>query len=155
MASTSVWFGILDGLRTLVRAASLADIPEERVKVRMLPKVGEVLDPLPCVLLVPQGSAKSAPLDFEGNAGREYRVEICLVDGIEGDFATNQEKYQTWLEQVVNKVEKQDDGMWRCDLADVPSVWGIEIDQAPTFDRSKLDENYSYQSVVVTVKSHE
>lgn len=146
---------ILLDVQTLVRAISLTGIDSDDIKIREMPKAGEVLDNLPCVIINSLGDLETESLDMEGNASRTHGVEICLIDAHEGDYATDRKKRAKWRSEVLNKIEFNTDGSWRLGLANVPSVWSIQIVQTPTLDRSKLPEGYAYYSVVVNFLSQE
>jgi hypothetical protein len=137
----------------ILAAVGLSGIDSANIKARELPKRDETIDAVPCVVVAPYGFRVS-PLGTEGSAGRNYTREICLIDGSEGDFATDQAKRQTWHQQVVNGIERNG-SEWRTTLPNAGTVWAIEIENAPTFDRSLLAKNYAYQSVIVTFRSSE
>ena len=165
MAYSSVQYAIFQSLQAILQAAnfdgpdptnpSVGDINPANIRIRELPTTNETIAVTPAVLICPKGANKSDPISMEGSAGRTYRVEICAIDATEGDFATDQQKRQSWHEQVVNLVERSN-GEWRMPpLPNCPTVWGFCVDEAPTFDRSKLSELYSYESVVVEYYSSE
>lgn len=145
---------ILEEVQAILRAADLDGIEQQNIKVREMPKAGEELDVLPCVLISPYGDIDPDALDMEGGAERAYTVEICLVDASNGDLASDRKKRQRWHSQTLNAIEKDGDD-WRLTLPSVPSVWSIQAVKAPTFDRSKLPEGYAYFSVVVKFLSSE
>jgi hypothetical protein len=157
--ATSIGYAILEDVQLILQRAGLVGVNPAEIKVRELPTVNEELDHTPCVFLCPYKKITTEAADMEGSALRKHGVEICLVDATDGDFATNQKKRQTWHEQAQNAIDKIDDGadgiQFRCGLPHVPEVWGIEIVEAPTFDRSKLSSLYSYQSVVVNFLTSE
>lgn len=151
----SIGYAILTDIQAILQAVAYVGINTEEIKIRELPAVNETLDHVPCVCICPYHKIDSAPMGMEGSAGRTYAVEVCLIDGSDGDYATDQEKRQTWHEQTLNAIDKMPDGQFRAELPNVPSVWHLEIQEAPTFDRSKLSKLYSYQSVVVNFLSSE
>ena len=82
-------------------------------------------------------------------------MQICVVDASGGDLATDRKKRQKWHSQVLNAIEFESDGSWRLSLPNVPSVWSIQIEKTPTFDRSKLPSGYVVVQVVVEFSSFE
>lgn len=146
---------ILNDVRAILVNANLAGIDAANIKVRELPKVGEVLDTVPCVLIAAYDDLGTVPLDMEGNANRTHRVEICIVDGSEGDYATDRKKRLKWQKQALNAIEFKADGSWRLTLPNVPSVWSISPVKVKTIDRAKFADNYAYFSTVVEFLSQE
>lgn len=146
---------ILQDVQTILIAAQLAGIPVADFKIRELPKVGDTLDLVPCVLICSCDDLGSEPLDMEGNANRAHRVQICLVDGHEGDFATDRKKRQKWRKQALNAIEFEADGSWRLSLPNVPSVWSIKPVKVKELDRAKLAQNYAFFPMVVEFQSQE
>jgi len=146
--------GILRDIRDLAATVSFGGLNDTDVKVRDLPKVGEVLDQLPCVLVALQ-DMDSEPLDMEGGANRRTRVEVCLVDAHDGDFANDVASRLAWRKRVVNVLEFTGGGEWRLTLPSVPSVWSVRPARIAGMDRSKLNDGYAYFSIVFEVWSQE
>lgn len=146
---------ILQDVQTILIAAGLSGIVPAEIKIREMPKVSEGLDHVPCVMICPYEDVGTEPLDMEGTANRKPKVEICLIDASDGDFATDRKKRQKWHRQVLNAIEFNNDGSWRLELPNATTVWSIRPVKAPTFDRSKLPEGYAYFGVVVEFWSNE
>lgn len=152
--ATALGTAIDQDLKDILQALSFSGIDSANVKIRELPKVGEVIDVVPCVVIGPYGKDKSEPMGTEGSSGRVHAREVCLIDGHEGDFASDKPKRELWLQQAMNGIEKVGDE-FRTSLPSVPKAWSVEIDGAATFDRAKLNQNYAYQSIVVLVRTVE
>lgn len=152
---SSIETGIQTALQAIIQGIGLAGIPNTQVRVRETPKVNEVLDKVPCVLICPRGPNKSSGAGFEGPVQRAYIDEVIVIDGREGDNSTDTPTTQLWHEQCVNAVERLASGQYRTGLAGVPTVFDIRVGDIPTFDRTKLSENYAYLSFFVTVSSSE
>lgn len=153
-AFSSVGYQALQDLRT-IGVASLPQVDPRDHKIRELPKIGESLDYVPSVLYTPHGPTQSDAAAFDGTSGRIYSFEVCIVAGREGDFGSDQKSTQTLHEQLIRGIERTSDEDFRTELPNCPTVWSVEIDSAPTFDRSKLNDNYAYLSVLVRVRSME
>lgn len=153
MAFSAVEYSILQDLVTIGQGAGTGVALDKHV-IRELPKVSENIDLLPCVIYTPHGPVQSDAMAFEGCSGRVYTEEVCLIDYRDGDAATDQQKTQTWHEQLLRAIEINN-GQFRTTLPNTPTVWSVEIETAPNFDRSKLNENYAYLSVVVRLRSAE
>lgn len=152
---TAIATAIDNDLKDILQAVTFTGIDTANVgKIRELPKVGESLDTVPCILIAPFGKNRSDPLGTEGPSGRIYAREICLIDGHEGDYATDKPARELWMQQAINAIEKNGSDH-RVSLPSASSVWSVEIDEAPTFDRSKLNQNYAYFGVVVIIRSSE
>lgn len=150
----SIAAAIDSDLQSILQGVIFSGMDSDDVgKIRELPKVGETLDVLPCLLIVPKAN-KSDPLGTEGSAGRVYVREIWIIDGHEGDFATDKPKRELWLEQAVNAIERSGTN-FRTTLPSVSSVWDIQIGQIPTLDRAKLNQNYAYEGAEVSIFSSE
>ncbi len=150
----SVSYQIQQAVQTILRAANLSGIDSAAIKIREMPKAGETLDPLPCVIISPYGKRSDKPADFEGHRDRTYKIEIALIDGTEGDYATDQELYQGWQEDAADAIVMDGD-FSRNTLTAVPSVWEINVEDIAEFDRSSLAVNYAYQSIVIRFESQE
>ena len=156
MPFSSVEYAILQDLVLLGQAAGLTGVSNSNHLIRELPKIGETVNTLPSVFYCPHASIQSDPMSFEGDAGRIYTEGVYLVDGREGDNATYQSQAQTWHEQLLRYIEKDPaTGQFRTTLANVASVWSIEIVEAGEFDKSKLESNYACLPIVVRVRSVE
>ena len=149
-------------LQAIVIAAQLQGIADANVKVRVMPKVGETLDVTPCVMICPAGSLrpnKTTPFGFEGAVTNDYFEEIIIVKGFSGNYATNGDNAQVqyWHEQVVKAVQFQTGtGDFRTTLPSAPTVYYLNVDSAPSFDRDLLNTGkYIYMVVEVQIKSSE
>lgn len=154
MAFSSIGYKILEDLRA-IGAAAVPQVTGADHKIRELPKIGESLDYVPSVLYTPYSAVQSEAAAMDASSSRTYLVEACIVAGREGDFGSNQRDTQTWHEQLLRGIERTSDEDFRTELPSCPTVWSVEIESAPVFDRSKLNENYAYLSVVVRVRSME
>jgi hypothetical protein len=152
MAGISVHYDIQTALLNILQGATFPGLPSSSIKVRMLPKVGENLDTLPCILISPYGNIDWFPLSFEGDVNRTYYVEVSLVAANNFDFASNQEQYEGWLEQAGRLVTPPN---LDATTPSLPNVWRIEMVSNPTFDRGRLNQTYAYQSVLVKFDSQE
>lgn len=158
MAFSGIEYAVLGDLKTIGQAAvSTSDVAAASHKIRELPKVGEVLDTLPCIIYCPHTALRSSAMGFEsGSVLREYVEEVVVVFGREGDFASDQQQAMKVHEQLMRAFEVDPNtSTFRTTLPNVPTVWSVEIESAPNFDRSKLNDNYAYLSVVVRLKSAE
>ena len=157
MSVPSIEYAILQSLLQIGQAA----VPEATHNIRELPKVTDTIDfPLPCVIYTPQRATTSDPASFEGDALRTYFEEVVIVDGREGDASFNMQQALAWKESIRIAIEKVDlgdgDGLqFRVTLPDVPQVWSVEVAEAGNFDRSKLNSNYAYLPIQVTLKTME
>ena len=154
MVTGSVGYSILQDLRQIGQAAVTA-IPSEDHKIRELPKVGEDLDRVPCVLYTPNGPVQSDAMAFDAASLRIYTIEVSIVAGREGDFGSLQKDTQAWHESLLRAIERTSDTDFRTSLPNTPTVWSVEIESAPEFDRTKLNDNYAYLSIVVRLRSSE
>jgi hypothetical protein len=152
----SVETAIQNDLAAILKALHLADMAAANVgRIREAPKVGERIDQLPCVLICPRGQKPPEGLSFEGAIGIGYVEEVIVIDGREGDLATDQPKTQLWKEQCVSAVAKSSPTSWRTTLPNVPTVYDLRVGDIEGYDRTKLDDNYAYLSFFVTVRSSE
>ncbi len=153
--SYAIYQTIQTDIQTLLRSLSLTDLDPADIKVRSMPKVAETLDRTPCIIVAPYGSVRNEPLDFEGNRTKTYQVEIAVVAKSFGDYQTNQPKYLGWIEQIDEVLTFEIPGTIRQTLPSLPNVYGITIEEEPTFDRTKLNQQYAYQSLLLSVESQE
>jgi hypothetical protein len=156
MPAASKGYAIRQDLQTIIRGLALDGITSANVKLRKLPKSLETIDPLPCVCIC-SGPMGFNRLSFEaGQVDRIYTVDIVLIDANEGDYATDEDKQLRWQEQVIGAllIDPATSDV-RFSLPSVATVWQLELDQATTFDRSKLSELYDYLGVRLRVHSHE
>ncbi len=149
-------------LQAIIQAAQLSGIPNASVKVRVMPKIGETLDTVPAVLICPAGSLrpnKTEPFGFEGAVSNEYNEVIIIVKGFSGNYATTGDNaaVQGWHEQVVRAVQfNATTGDFRVTLPNAPTVYWLNVDSAPSFDRDLLNTGkYVYLAVEVKIKSSE
>lgn len=149
----AIWEAMQKDTQTILRAASLTGISPENITVAMLPKADQTVDVLPKIAIAPHGKMTSEAMNMNGGKMRRREVEICLIDGIE-DMATGQNQYHGWQDAAANAIE-MDGSDFRTELPNVPSLFNIEIVEAPTFDRSKLSQLYSYQSILVRFTTQE
>ena len=157
MANTSTEQTILEDLRDILRGTAAITINAQDIKVRELPKATEELDALPEIIICSGGPTKTVPLSFEqAQVDRIYSVQVAIVIGTEGDFATNQDLYQGWHEAAQRAI-RQDPitGDFRDVLPTATSVFGIDFDDAATFDRSLLNKNYAYMGIMLRIHSNE
>ncbi len=166
MPFSSVEYSILQDLVILGKLAGTIVADGDHL-IRELPVVGEDIDVLvkqedetwlhkPVIIYTPHGPVESSPMSFEGDADRIYTEEICCVFGREGNFESHMQEAQTVHEQILRIMEKDPlTGQFRTSLPNVTSMRSIEIVTAPNFDRSKLNNNYAYLSVVVRLRSVE
>lgn len=152
MAGISVHYDIQTAIAGLLADSPPDGLLPQNIRVRELPKVGEVLDALPCLIIAPDRNIAWEPIGFEGAINRTYGVWLAVIAANNDDYATNQEKYQGWLEAAARTacpVNLQDT------TPDVPSVWRIVVDTSATFDTAKLSELYAYQTVLLRFDSQE
>ena len=155
----------MDAIKDLLDAvtfeAGIADdriINASRIRVAMLPATNETIGECPCIVICPHKTKKVEQEDFEGGAsGRSVTVEISIIEAIEGDMATEQNKIIRWQGQAINKLEREDypRNQWRHWPTLVPAVWDFSIDDASVIDRGKLGKNYAYQTILMTFQTHE
>lgn len=149
----AIWESMQKDTQTILRAASLTGISSENITVAMLPKADQTVDVLPKIAIAPHGKMTSEAMNMSGGKMRRREVEVCLIDGIE-DMATGQNQYHGWQDAAANAIEMNGSD-FRTELPNVPSLFNIEIVEAPTFDRSKLSQLYSYQSILVRFTTQE
>jgi hypothetical protein len=157
---TSTGYAIARDLQTILRSVtfvSTADnrtIASERILIRKLPVSSELEGRMPAICIARYGKVESRSLDFEGDFERVYQFEVCIIEAAEGDYETDEAIHETWHEQMILAIQEDGDNA-RVSLPNVPTAWKIEVDGAPTVDRSKLYEGYSYQSAIVKVTTAE
>lgn len=149
----SVAAAIDTDLKDILVALGLTGITSN-IKIREAPKKGEDFDTVPLVIIAPFVGTRSNPLGTEGSDNNTYRRDIWIIDGFEGDNETDQAKRELWHEQVHNAIERNGTD-WRTKLPSAPSVWDIQIEDAPTFDREMFKANYAVQRVHVAIQSSE
>lgn len=150
---------IQDALKVIIEDIGLAGVDDSNIKILELPKINEVLDALPCVLICSRRKTTEA-IGFEGRVERVYVEEILFIDGREGDEVTEQDKVQRWHEQGIEAVEREQSPVetsqyhqFRTTLPGVPTVYSVEVGDVETIDRTKLSDNYAVLGFFVTVKS--
>ncbi len=149
MPSASVWYDILTRIQSLIQGLDLSGLSDANVKVRKLPKVGESIDTLPCVLVSPGDSPEDVErLSFEDDSGVSvrYPADIVIVAAGNRDFSSNLDLYAGWRQSIRRLF--QDDA-----LDGVDRVFRVDIEPKPLYDRGLLNQNYDYlgMSVWVTV----
>lgn len=152
MPGVSIHYDIREAVVWLLQQQTFTGLSSSNIKNRSMPKKGETLDSLPCMLVVPYGGIDWSPLSFEGTVNRGYMVEVCVVAASNLDFSTAQEQHGGWLEKAVRAVTPE---TLQNSTPPVESVWRVEVLANPTFDRGKLAVMYSYQSIVLRFDSQE
>lgn len=153
VATGSVGGDIEGALLAQLQNVIFAGIDPANVVARKLPHVGENLgiNP-PCLLLAAAAKPEARDAaDTEGNADSVYPFEVAIVKGTQRSMASDPE-VRKWRLQAMHAVES--DAAWQAVKALVPSVWEIEIDPDPLFDRGSLSDQYAYSSFTVRVKSY-
>lgn len=155
----------MEAIQTLLQSLTFESVDDDdrtivsdNIRIAMLPATNETIGECPCIVICPHKTKKVEQMDFEGGAsGRSVSIEISLIEAIEGDMATEQNKLIVWQDQAVDKLEREDapGGQWRDYSSLVPSVWDFMIEEASVIDRGKLGKNYAYQTVVMTFQTHE
>lgn len=133
----------------------LTGLTANNIKIRMMPKVGEVVDTLPCVIVAPVQQIGWSPLGFEGSVDRTYGVEFAVVAASNQNYLANQELYEGWIEEISRIVLADFVTLFLFTNPAVPSIWNAMIDRSVTFDRGSLNINYAYQSVYASYHSQE
>lgn len=157
MAYESVSYAIQQECLRLLKAANpvFTGIPTDNMIIRKLPIAQETLTKLPAILIAPYGEQEQEPYDFEGTVNNFYRIEICLVAPNSSDFASNQDMRQGWQEKVRRTILRDSSNYLRTKLTNAPTVWDMNEESTPTFDRSKLNQMYDYLSVGIRFHSLE
>lgn len=146
----AVHYDIQLKLLKILQAASFKGLPPENIKVGILPKVGENLDNLPCIIIAPYGKTSWEPASFENSNNFTYYVEATIVVENRGDYRSKQQQYADWGDLVGGLISPTNfDGL------ECPSVWSIDLVNSPNFDRSKLNQQYVYLSSVGKYTSQE
>lgn len=155
MPGASIHYDIRAATAKLIQnqIGSLPGLTANSIKVRMMPKVGEVVDPLPCVIVAPVERIPWEPMGFEGSINVPYGVEFAIVAASNQDYLANQETYEGWLEAIRGIV--LGDFIFLFTNAGVPSIWNAMIDSSVTFNRAGLARNYAYQSIYAVYSSKE
>jgi hypothetical protein len=155
MPEVSVNYDIRVALQTLLKAESFPPpdptkkaLDPENILVRVMPKVSERLDKIPCMILAPYGTIPWYDLGFEYGVVRTYTVELAIIAEANYDFATDDEGYNGWLEQATRSASPKY-------LEDVPSVWGITVVQGAPWNRGKIGTLYAYMSALIAFESEE
>ena len=138
-----------------IQQANLLSIPPASIIVRMMPTATETLQVLPCVIISPFENIDVEVAGFDSMDFVDYFVEISLVAAANLDFATKQSLYQGWHKAARLAITRMPDGNSRSTLDSVPSVWNITSVRNPTFNHSKLNQLYAYQSVVIKFSCYE
>jgi hypothetical protein len=148
---------IQNDFATILKAIGLSGMDAANVgKIREQPKVDEVIDGLPTVLICQRGAPPPDGLSFEGTVGRVYVEEVIIIGPREGDAITDQDATLFWYQQCLAAIQNVTDGSWRSTLPIATTVYDIRVSTSlPGFERSKLSDNYAYLSFFVTVRSAE
>lgn len=157
MAYQSVSYAIQQECLRLLKAVDppFDSIPTDNMLIRKLPIAQEQLTKLPAILIAPYGEQEQEPMDFEGTVNNFYRIEICLVTPNGSDMASNQDLRQGWQEKARRTILRNLDNTLRTKLQNAPTVWDMNEEQTPTFDRAKLNQLYDYLSLVIRFHSQE
>lgn len=163
--ATSTGLEIMDQIKTLLDAVTFETdstddraLNSDRIRIAMLPATNETIGQCPCIVICPHKTKKVEQEDFEGGAsGRSFTAEISIIEAIEGDMETEQNKLIRWQDQAVNKLEREDapSNQWRDWPRLISAVWDFSIDDASVIDRGKLGKNYAYQTILMTFQTHE
>ncbi len=148
---------IEQALLAILRSVKFDGIDAANIRVSELPDGDAIIAPLPSLLICPYGKNRNEELGFESaSVDRVYTVQLVFVDATQGEFAKDQARYEGWPEAAIAVLNKDPaTGQWRDTLSAVPSVWAIRVLDDETFDRTKLSQLYSYQSVLVEFHSSE
>jgi hypothetical protein len=139
---------ILSSIVTVIQGLTLTGIASANIKRRMLPKASETLDKLPAVLVAPaSGKGRRRPHTW-GAVNRVYPIEVAIVTPVNRDFATKIADVTQWLQTI----EAAFDGPR---ISGAATVWDVDVDVGATFDRSTLNQQYAYSSLLLNVHSHE
>lgn len=150
MAAASIYNSILQAIQAAVAGLTLTlGTTVLPVYLRKLPKIGEDLDAVPCVLICPS----EKPEVVEDAAGEgyvyvSYGVEIILVAAGNQDFAANLDFYLSARQQIRQLLQ----GVF---LAGVPSAFNLEMVPETPIDRGAVSANYDYSALSVRVHSSE
>ena len=148
----SVLDSILSAVTTTVQGLNFSGaVATSNIKRRMLPKVSETLDSLPCILVAPgPGGEQVEDFSFEDGVAKHvvYQVEVVVVAASNHDYATNEATYEDWRQTVRRAFQSHS-------LAGVPTVFQISLRPSPPFDRRLLNEQYAYSGLVLLVHAAE
>jgi len=139
---------ILDAVVTKVKSISLAGISSANIKARMLPKIHEELDAVPCVIVSTLRAEAWEPIDMEGTDDIVYFVNVTIVAANNFDFVSESGVYFTWRERIRKALEGHT-------LAGAPTVWQIDYAPDAVFDPAEFNNMYAYQPMVFEVHSAE
>lgn len=150
MSALSVYNAILDAEVKAVQGLGLAysgvALP---VLKRKLPKVGENLDTVPCVIVCPsEAPEKVVQADAEGGKFVTYGSDLVLVAANNQDQSKNLDTQLSWREQVEYLAEPQT-------LPPVPGVWMVQVTPGTPIDRAKVSQNYDYSPIGLQVTTRE
>lgn len=144
MASNIVYDDIMTALVTTIQGLELSPIQPERVYRRMLPRVAESLESLPCVLVAPgPGGEALEPLSFEDDLAYAvtYQAEIVVVAASNANLQVLEPTVEKWRQRLRRSLQNHT-------LNGVPEVYRIQIRPSPPFERRLLNSQYAYSGQV-------
>ena len=144
----SVFNDILNACQTTLQAVTFTGLSPDNIRIRMLPKVGETLDVVPCILIAPGDVERKSVQGFENKVNKVYPVEVAIVAAVNRDFSTKLPILLEWRQQ-------SDRALAGPLLTGAPTVWDTRMDYKVLFDRSLLAKQYGYLSFTVRFTSCE
>lgn len=115
---------------------------------RKLPKIGETLESLPCLIVCPSTPEKAKYLCF-GKVKVQYAFQIVMVAAGNRDFAANLGTYLDWREQVRRLLQKKGA------LTGVAEVFDQDAIPEVVIDRNAVNSNYDYSALGLIVTTAE
>lgn len=134
-------------IHQVVSGLDLTPIEADNVLRRMLPRVDESLETMPCVLVCKsQTPVRITPISFEDDVAiaKTYGVEIVTVAANNLDLVSNDAVYGGWQEKIQRAFQPQV-------IPGLDGVAGVELRPAPPYDRRLLNQQYAYSGLEVLV----
>jgi hypothetical protein len=134
---------------SVLQGLSFNGVAPTSIVARKLPEIGEALgvDP-PAILLAPAVQDEEREfVDFESDFQVSYTFEICRVAASNRDFSPD--PYARQFQQLIRQAFVPQD------ISAAPGVWTIEVEIGHLYDRSTLNSQYSYTSMLVKFLSEE